>query len=105
MTDDNRQAFEDTEAAPGAAALLELGLMGDMPDATQLATALPQYDEFTPIGHGGMGVVWRARQIQLDRPVAIKLLRPELAADPSFADRFAREARALAKLQHPGIVA
>jgi predicted Ser/Thr protein kinase len=103
MTESQDQALKNTEAAP--AALLELGLQGDMPDAVAIANALPQYDGLVPIGQGGMGVVWKARQIQLDRPVAIKLLRPELAADPSFAERFAREARALAKLQHPGIVA
>jgi predicted Ser/Thr protein kinase len=102
MTETQDEALKDTEAAP--AALLELGLTADMPDAEAIARALPQYDGFVPIGQGGMGVVWKARQVQLDRPVAIKLLRPELAADPSFAERFAREARALAKLQHPGIV-
>jgi Protein kinase domain len=107
MNEHDPQAFRDTEAASSRSlgGLLELGLDTDMPEAEALAAALPQYDGFTKIGMGGMGVVWRARQIQLDRTVAIKLLRPELAADPSFAERFAREARALARLQHPNIVA
>jgi biopolymer transport protein ExbD len=48
--------------------------------------------------------VYKARQKSLDRLVALKLLRPGLDADPSFAERFAREARALAQLNHPGIV-
>jgi serine/threonine-protein kinase len=51
-----------------------------------------------------MGRVFRGRQLRLDRPVAVKLLPPELALDPAFEARFAREARALAKLTHPHIV-
>jgi serine/threonine protein kinase len=51
-----------------------------------------------------MGAVYKARQKSLDRHVALKLLRPGLDADPSFAERFTREARALAQLNHPGIV-
>ena len=56
------------------------------------------------IGEGGMGYVYRARQRRLDRQVALKVMPPELAADPSFAERFAREARTLAGLDHPHIV-
>jgi serine/threonine-protein kinase len=57
------------------------------------------------VGHGGMGSVWRARHLKLDRIVAVKFLSEALACDPDFAGRFAREARLLARLQHPGIVA
>ncbi len=56
------------------------------------------------IGRGGMGVVLRARQRRLDRPVALKLLAPNVADDPDFAQRFEREARALARLSHQNIV-
>ncbi|MGI9519909.1 MAG: serine/threonine protein kinase [Pirellulaceae bacterium] len=56
------------------------------------------------LGHGGMGAVYRARQINLDRPVALKILAPRLSNDPSFAERFTREARTLARLNHPNIV-
>jgi len=56
------------------------------------------------IGAGGMGRVFRARDERLGRLVAIKVLRPEGAADPDFRARFAREARTLAHLEHPGIV-
>jgi serine/threonine-protein kinase len=57
-----------------------------------------------PIGRGGMGRVFRAHHVRLDRPVAVKYLPPELAADPAFEARFAREARALARLAHPHVV-
>jgi eukaryotic-like serine/threonine-protein kinase len=56
------------------------------------------------IGRGGMGRVFRARHARLDRVVAVKLLPAELAADPAFQARFAREARTLARLSHPHIV-
>ena len=51
-----------------------------------------------------MGVVYKARQKTLNRLVALKLLAPERVNDPNFAERFAREARALAALSHPNIV-
>ena len=56
------------------------------------------------IGQGGMGVVYKARQIDLDRLVALKILSPRLAADPEFPRRFNREAQALASLDHAHIV-
>ena len=57
-----------------------------------------------PIGEGGMGQVWRARHRRLGRTVAVKLLPLELAASEEFRRRFEREAQALARLAHPGIV-
>jgi serine/threonine-protein kinase len=51
-----------------------------------------------------MGAVYKARQKELDRLVALKILPPGIGDDPAFAERFVREARALAKLNHPGIV-
>jgi len=73
------------------------------PDA--LRAAFPQLEIIELIGRGGMGFVYKARQAKLDRTVALKLLPVELGADPHFAERFHREARALARLNHPGIVA
>lgn len=57
------------------------------------------------VGQGGMAEVWSATDIQLDRKVAVKWLRPTLAADPVLAERFRREAVAVARLAHPNIVA
>jgi serine/threonine protein kinase len=56
------------------------------------------------LGQGGMARVYRGRQEQLDRYVAIKLLPPYYAADPAFVERFKLEARAMARLSHPHIV-
>jgi hypothetical protein len=56
------------------------------------------------IGRGGMGVVYLAREVHLDRPVAIKLLPPERASQRTLRDRFLREARLAAKLSHPNII-
>ncbi len=55
------------------------------------------------IGEGGMGVVYRGRDVRLDRDVAIKVLRPEMASDPERLTRFEREAKAVAALNHPNI--
>src|SRR5205085_104681 len=64
----------------------------------------PQLEIIELIGHGGMGAVYKARQKSLGRLVAIKILPPQQAAKPSFAERFSREAQALAELNHPNIV-
>ncbi len=69
------------------------------------AASLPELEIFEPLGRGGMGVVYKARQVKLDRLVALKLIRPESADDPTFYERFSREARAMARLNHPNIVA
>ena len=56
------------------------------------------------LGRGGMGVVYLAREVRLDRPVAIKLLPPSMASNPKLRERFLREARTAAKLSHPNII-
>jgi tRNA A-37 threonylcarbamoyl transferase component Bud32 len=71
----------------------------------ELAPLFPQLELLELIGQGGMGAVYKARQPSLDRPVAVKVLPPEAGRDPAFAERFGREARALARLCHPNIVA
>ena len=74
------------------------------PGLAELAPLFPQLEILELIGKGGMGAVYKARQKQLDRIVALKILPPGIGDDPAFAERFAREAKALAKLNHPGIV-
>ncbi len=74
------------------------------PTVEELAPLFPQLKIVELLGHGGMGAVYRAIQISLDRPVALKILAPRLARDPGFAERFLREARTMARLNHPGIV-
>jgi len=66
--------------------------------------SLPGYEMIDIIGKGGMGTVYKARQISLNRTVAIKVLSVELASDKGFIERFDREASALACLSHPNIV-
>lgn len=57
-----------------------------------------------PLGRGGMGVVYRATQLALDRPVAIKLIRPERSQDPAFRDRFKTESRVAASIEHANVI-
>lgn len=106
--------------------LLAAGLVGDSvtgaPRAGSQSPTTPHSTGFTPLepsalrphfpqleivellGHGGMGAIYKARQPKLDRLVALKVMRLEAADDPSFAERFNREARLLARLSHPNIV-
>jgi serine/threonine protein kinase len=56
------------------------------------------------VGRGGMGVVYRATQLALDRPVALKLVAPELAEDGEFRERFKRESRLAASIDHPNVI-
>ena len=75
-----------------------------LPEPADLANQFPQLDILELLGQGGMGAVYKARQRQLDRVVALKILPPGIGKGPAFAERFTREAKALAKLNHPGIV-
>ena len=74
------------------------------PTVAELAPKFPQLEILEFIGQGGMGAVYKARQKQLDRIVALKILPPHIGQDAAFAERFTREAKALAKLNHSGIV-
>jgi serine/threonine protein kinase len=56
------------------------------------------------IGRGGMGVVYLAEQVSPKRKVALKILTPQLANDPSFRERFRRESEAAASIEHPNVV-
>jgi serine/threonine-protein kinase len=65
---------------------------------------IASYILLEPIGHGGMAVVYRARQESLDRTVAVKVLSENLAASSEFMERFRREARTAANLRHPNVI-
>jgi len=75
------------------------------PTAEDVAARLPAFEILGVLGSGGMGVVFKARQKALDRIVALKVLPPATAATPGFSERFGREAKAMARLSHPNIVA
>jgi len=74
-----------------------------MPDL--IGRTLGHYRITAKIGEGGMGVVYRAHDERLDRDVAIKVLPESVAQDPDRIGRFKREAKAVAKLDHPNILA
>src|SRR5437667_7668427 len=73
--------------------------------ALKPGTILGQYEIRSPLGAGGMGEVYRARDTRLDRDVAVKVLPESLTSDPDRLRRFEQEARAAAALNHPNILA
>jgi predicted Ser/Thr protein kinase len=91
-------ATADTAAPPEAAPF-------QPPTVEEVTRLFPQLEILGFIGKGGMGAVYKARQPALDRMVALKILPPQTAGGAGFGERFSREARALAKLTHPNIVA
>jgi serine/threonine protein kinase len=74
------------------------------PNFADVQKQFPQLEILELLGRGGMGAVFKARQVRLDRLVAVKILPLEIGADPAFAERFTREARVLARLHHQNIV-
>ncbi len=74
-------------------------------DDPLVGAQLGDYQILERLGKGGMGAVYRARQISMDRDVALKVMRPELAKRPEFVENFNREARLAGQLQHPGVIA
>ena len=102
----------DGPAGVCPACVLRLGLetnaagfaRGKAPEPAELAASFPQFEILELVGQGGMGAVYKARQRSLDRLVALKILPLDARADPAFAERFVREARTLAQLNHPNIV-
>lgn len=90
-------AYRETAPSPGAAGF-------QPPSIEEMAQRFPQLEILELLGQGGMGAVYKARQPGLDRLVAVKILPPQVGRDSAFAERFGREARALAKLSHPNIV-
>jgi serine/threonine protein kinase len=76
------------------------------PSVAELQRMLPQYEFIAMLGAGGMGAVYKARQVSLDRVVAIKILPPDIVDDSgaNFVERFKQEAKTMARMNHPCIV-
>jgi serine/threonine protein kinase len=73
-------------------------------DMLQIGDKVGQYEVISPVGQGGMASVYKAYHESLDRYVAIKVMHQAFLQDESFRTRFAREARIVARLDHPNIV-
>ncbi len=93
--------IEPTRIAIGE--LIEKGILTEPTDG-RFPARLGPYNIIGPVGRGGMGIVLKAYDESLQRPVAIKLLRPELSHNRTALGRFAREAKAAAALLHPNII-
>lgn len=101
------ESWNTREAAESGSGLLPTETETTRPDAPtpdELAGLFPEMEISRLIGQGGMGAVYEARQKSLDRTVALKIIKPDAAEDSDFAERFAREAKALARLSHQNIV-
>src|SRR5258707_12532402 len=75
----------------------------NQPMSLPAGTRLGPYEILSPVGAGGMGEVYRAKDTRLDRTVAIKILPADMADNPDARQRFEREARAVSSLNHPHI--
>jgi tRNA A-37 threonylcarbamoyl transferase component Bud32/CheY-like chemotaxis protein len=81
-----------------------VGIMADETEDPRIGTVIAGYRIEERIGRGGMGVVYRAEHLNLQRRAAVKIIAPDLAESEGFRERFTREARTAAALQHPNIV-
>src|SRR3954462_11543658 len=81
-----------------------MSMRAESSDLSGQKRVIADFELLAKIGQGGMGAVYKARQRSLDRIVALKLLPPAMASDKTFVERFQREARASAKLDHPNII-
>jgi tRNA A-37 threonylcarbamoyl transferase component Bud32 len=97
--------YDPGAAAPGDASTATVAGAAAPPlPPEEIARHFPNLEILECLGRGGMGVVYKARQPRLNRMVALKILAPGRAQDPQFAERFSREAQALARLSHQNIV-
>jgi serine/threonine protein kinase len=95
------------ESLPGIRTTPHVGAVTPVPPVPPTADLpqVPGYELSDEVGRGGMGVVFRARDLSLDRDVAVKLLQDGYSADSQVGRRFTDEARITAQLQHPGVPA
>lgn len=100
MADDDAPALISGTSSPQAGTTIEAGSA-----APSSPPDVPGYQIVSILGRGGMGIVYRARDIAFDREVAIKVVADHWPADSNIADRFIQEAKITAQLQHPGIPA
>lgn len=96
--------FDSVNETPSSTGTLSGAASFVPPTPDELAVYFPELEILELVGCGGMGAVYKARQLRLDRIVALKILPTEFGQDPTFAERFTREAQAMAKLSHPNIV-
>jgi len=101
LADDERAAVE--RHLGGCAACAQL--IAEYARASPRRSVPPRYQLVRQLGSGAMGEVWEADDTTLGRPVALKAVRPDAAVDPEYRARLVREARALARLSHPNVVA
>lgn len=99
------QTEDPTTVSATASPVLPTPRVDDTPDPLEGTTIDARYVIEKRIARGGMATVYRAKDTRLDRPVALKIMYPHLAESADFVARFRREARAAAKLTHPGVVA
>jgi CHASE2 domain-containing sensor protein len=90
--------------AANAPTIVDQILSGSGSGTLKATDIIDGYRMESAIGRGGMGVVYRATQLSLDRPVAIKLITPERAADPEFRERFKHESRLAATIEHVNVI-
>jgi tRNA A-37 threonylcarbamoyl transferase component Bud32 len=94
-----------TEVRPPAVATPDAGPAAPPPAAPgEVPPRLPGYEILEEVGRGGMGIVYKARQVERDRLVALKVIRKERLSHPEVVQRFRREVRAAARLSHPNVV-
>ncbi len=99
-----KAGFATQTEGPGANSPHGTKVVQPPPLPAEIASLFPQLEILECLGRGGMGVVYKARQPRLNRFVALKILAREKEQDAQFAERFTREAQALARLNHPNIV-
>ena len=91
-------ATADTQLTPAI-----IGRLRGVTEKDMIDTTIKHYEVESSIGKGGMGVMYRARDSRINRPVALKVLKSELVSDPDRRQRFVREARAAATITYPAI--